>query len=135
MAYQTEQKKILINFLSAHSGESFTIDEIASKITNEYQSAPGLSTIYRLMPKLIHEGLVKRFGQDGSRKFLYQIVAGEHCAEHLHMKCTNCGKLLHMNDRVSNALLDEILFESSFSVDREKTVLFGKCNTCKNLGR
>ena len=51
--------------------------------------------------------------------------------EHLHMKCTECGKLLHMNNDVSKELLNEIFDLSNFSVDKETTVLYGKCKDCK----
>jgi Fur family ferric uptake transcriptional regulator len=130
--YKTEQKKLLIDFLKQHSEECFTIEEIAKEMSEKNETAvPGLSTIYRLMPRLVDEGLVKRFSGDSKRRFLYQIVAGEHCGMHLHMKCTECGKLLHMNDDISDTLLKEIFKASNFSVDSGKTVLFGKCDDCK----
>ena len=131
-AYKTEQKKLLIDFLSQHSGESFTIEEIEKEMLLSGINAPGLSTIYRLMPTLVEDGLVKRFPGDRKRRFLYQITNGEQCGHHLHMKCTGCGRLIHMNDTVSDALLKEITTLSNFSVDRGKTVLFGKCESCKS---
>ena len=134
--YRTEQKKLLIDFLKEHSNESFTIEEIVNRMSGDEKisSAPGLSTVYRLMPKLVETGIVKRFTGDRKRRFVYQIVAGEHCGMHLHMKCVECGRLLHMNDTVSEALLKEIFNASSFSVDSGRTVLFGKCDDCKKDG-
>lgn len=130
--YNTEQKKILTDFLKKHKDESFTIEEIYEHISARSGAVPGLSTLYRLMPKLAQEGKVKRFAGSGKRRFLYQIVDGEQCEAHLHMKCTKCGKLLHMSDGLSEALLEEIQNRSKFSVDRGQTVLFGKCAACKN---
>ena len=130
--YNTEQKKILIDFLKKHKDESFTIEEIHKRLRAFTNNVPGLSTLYRLMPKLAEEGLVKRFSEDGKRRFLYQIVGGKQCSTHLHMKCTECGKLLHMNNSLSEALLEEIQNCSKFSVDRGQTVLFGKCADCQN---
>lgn len=128
--YKTEQKRELIEFMKKYNEESFTIEELSKRMLNELNSAPGLSTIYRLMPKLVEEGFVKKFEGDTKRRFLYQIVNGEHCHQHLHMKCTNCGKLMHMGDEISKTLLNEVLNTSSFSINQEKTVLFGKCSEC-----
>lgn len=128
--YKTEQKQMLIDFLSQHSDESFTIEEIENKMISDGINAPGLSTIYRLMPGLVTAGLVKRFSGDKKRHFLYQITGGKQCSMHLHMKCTECGKLFHMNDTFSDSILKEISASSNFSVDRGKTTLFGKCDMC-----
>ena len=88
--YQTEQKKMLLAYMKAHSEDAFTIEELCERLKEEktFLQAPGKSTIYRLMPKLVEEGLVKRFVKGNSRKFLYQMVCGEHCDRHLHMKCS-----------------------------------------------
>jgi len=128
--YKTEQKKILIDFLKNHSEESFTIEEIEKNLINETQTPPGLSTIYRLMPKLVEEGLVKRFTGDKKRQFLYQAVVGCENKSHFHMKCTGCGKIFHMNDKLSVDLMEKILNVSNFSVDSGKTLFFGKCDVC-----
>ena len=129
--YNTGQRKMLLDFMTEHKDNSFTIEEIFSELGAYNGAAPGLSTLYRLMPELIEEGLVKRFSGDKKRRFLYQLVGGEQCGAHLHMKCTGCGKLLHMSDGVSEALLEEIKASSNFSVDRGKTVLFGECEDCR----
>lgn len=129
--YNTEQKKILLDFLIHHKDNSFTIEEIYEHLTSLSDTAPGLSTLYRLMPKLVAEGKVKRFSGDKKRRFLYQIIGGEHCNTHLHMKCNKCGKILHMNEGVSKSLLEEIQNLSNFSVDRGKTILFGTCEECE----
>ena len=130
--YKTAQKKMLIDFLKAHREQSFTIDEIAKLLPSEKNSAPALSTLYRLMPKLVDDGFVKKFTGDKTRRFLYQIVDEETCGKHLHMKCTGCGRLFHMNNEISENLLNEILKESHFTVDKEKNILLGKCSDCAN---
>ena len=91
---------------------------------------PGTSTIYRLMSKLVEEGTVRRFVKGHSRRFVYQIVGGKHCRSHLHLKCMECGKLLHLDERVSDALLSQIRVNNDFSVNEEETVLFGECSAC-----
>ena len=65
----------------------------------------------------------------------YQIVAGEHCHSHLHLKCMGCGRLIHLDERVSDELLDRVRACSSFSVSEEETLLFGSCAECRIGGK
>ena len=127
MSYNTEQKKAIQAFLCANSDRQFTVEEIAQALGGE----AGVSTVYRRMPALVKEGGVKRFVKEGSRKAVYQAVNGTHCAAHLHMKCIGCGRLLHMDDALSERVIDIVERNSAFSVIEEDTVLFGKCADCK----
>lgn len=130
--YNTEQKKLLLGFLKSNKDKSFTVEEIESEMINSGLTPPGISTIYRLVSKLSKAGTVKKFTPENKRKAVYQLQGGSECDEHLHMKCTECGKLLHMSDNASRELLEKILGLSNFSVDKEKTVLFGKCRVCES---
>lgn len=130
-SYNTEQKKLLICFLKKHSDCAFSAEDIAKGMKIEFnENAPGKSTVYRLLQKLLVEGKVKRFEKSTGRQFFYQIIDGSHCDRHLHLKCMSCGKLLHMSDDASQLVLNDVLKSNNFSVDREKTVLFGMCSQC-----
>lgn len=130
--YNTEQKKALVEFLNRHKDEAFSADEIDEKMKEELgERAPGKSTVYRLLPKLLEEGMVKRFEKNNKHQFLYQIVGGESCHSHLHLKCIGCGKLLHMSEAASQAVLNDVFKANDFSIDKEKTVLFGICSQCE----
>ena len=130
-SYQTMQRNVLIEFMKKNTETAFSAEELAERIKNASPGCvPGKSTVYRLLQKLTEEGLVKRMVKGNSRKFVYQIAAGEHCDSHLHLKCTNCGKLLHMDDSESHRLFLRILKQSSFSIDERQTVLLGKCGGC-----
>jgi len=129
--YQTEQKRILLAYMKEHSDHAFTVEELCENMKEEnLSSVPGKSTIYRLLPELVEDGQVKRFVKGNSRKFLYQMMCGDHCHRHLHMKCSVCGRLYHMEDEESEALLMQVMQKHHFHVDGGKTVLFGQCETC-----
>ena len=131
--YHTEQKQMLALFLQKHSERAFTVEEICQALREECgETAPGKSTLYRLMTAMVEAGTVKRFVRGNSRKFVYQLVDGEHCDAHLHLKCTDCGRLFHMEEQASDRLLSQIRAISDFSVSEEKTVLFGTCSACKH---
>ena len=127
--YRTEQKKILMDFLSKNRDRSFTIDEITAGIEAN-GTVLARSTVYRLVSKLVSDGVLRRFVKADSRSASYQLVACEHCDSHLHLKCVGCGKLFHMDEDISDELVSRIRACSAFSVDEEESVLYGKCSSC-----
>ena len=134
--YVTEQKKILKRILEENCDSSYTVEELMEKLRDTCgASAPGKSTVYRLITHMVEDGTVKKFSKDNTRKWSYQIVAGEHCSCHLHLKCMDCGKLIHLDDAVSDELLDRVRCMSDFSVSEEATVLFGRCGGCKESAK
>ena len=126
--YHTEQKKLLLDFLKANSGNSYTIEEIIEGLGN---NSIGKSTVYRLMTRLTEEKIVKRSAGERGRQFVYRIVADGHCKYHLHLQCTDCGKILHLDEKTSDTLLDCVNASKGFSVNEEDTVLLGRCASCK----
>jgi len=126
--YHTEQKKLLLEFLKANSENSYTIEEIIACLG---ENTIGKSTVYRLMTKLVEEKMVRRTAGDKGRQFVYRIIADDHCRNHLHLQCMECGKILHLDEKISDALLDRVNETKGFSVSEEDTVLLGKCSECK----
>ena len=134
--YVTEQKKMLSDFLRDHCEQAFSVEDLIEGMRLAYgEKIPGTSTVYRLVTKLVDEGTVKRFVKGHSRHFVYQIVEGEDCRSHLHLKCIGCGKLLHLDEKISNELLNKVRDNSDFSVNEEETVLFGECSDCNHKGK
>ena len=129
--YNTHQKDILLSFLKENKDTPMGIDELSERLSAVSADAPGKSTIYRLIGQLVEKGTVKRFVKGNSRQFLYQLAGSEECHSHLHLKCTECGKLLHMGHTLSEQLLSDILGESDFSVKVDSTTLFGCCKDCR----
>lgn len=131
--YHTQQKTVLTDFLRQHSETPYTVEELAGELERLFgETAPGKSTLYRLINRLVEEGTVKRFVKGNSRHFVYQIAGGEDCHHHLHMKCTDCGRLIHMGHEQSEMILDSIFGDTSFEVDREQTTIFGVCAECRH---
>ena len=129
--YMTQQKKLLLDFLKQNPDTPFSVEQLSQQLENSLPEPPGKSTVYRIIGQLVESGTVKRFVKGNSRQFLYQLAGGEECHHHLHLKCNQCGKLLHMGHSLSDRVLSEILGESDFSVAVESTTLFGCCKDCK----
>ena len=125
--YHTHQRKSLLDFLKSNSDKAFTIEEIIENLSGDPISQ---STVYRLMTKLVEENLVHRTVKGNSRSFVYQFINNEKCEGHLHIKCTDCGKVYHLDHDVSALIQNDIKKNTTFEIDSH-TVLLGKCNTCK----
>ena len=124
--YNTQQRKKLIDFLQKNCEKAFTIEEIIAAMGNEGISQ---STAYRLMTKLVEDSLVHRSVKGNSRSFVYQYINNEKCEGHLHMKCTGCGKVYHLDSGITSIIQNDIKNNTHFEIDSH-TVLLGKCDTC-----
>ncbi len=126
--YKTRQKELLLQYLASQRDRPLSVEEIFDGVS-DLSDAPGKSTVYRLINRLCDEGEVKRF-EEGKR-FYYQLAGGEACHHHLHLKCTNCGRLLHMDHEQSEKLIEAIYGEQGFTVSETETTLFGECGECR----
>jgi Fur family ferric uptake transcriptional regulator len=125
--YQTEQKRILLDFLKQNLTKGLSIEDIVSGLSGEH--APGKSTVYRLMNQLVEEGKVRRFVRGNSRHFVYQLMGSEHCQSHLHCRCVACGKLFHVDETLSRRV-GQMLAPQGFSLDTAQTTLLSTCEGC-----
>ena len=137
--YQTEQKKALVGFLNEHHNKQYTIDEIVAQLTAKQMrdggegKLPGKSTVYRLISQLVEDGSVKRFVKGNSRQFLYQAMDGDGCKLHFHLKCTECGQLIHLDEGFSNRIEEMLAKEFGFAVDESRTMMYGLCSGCSGV--
>lgn len=125
-SYNTEQKRLLVDFFKNNPDSSYTVEEIVKKTGDKLAK----STVYRLIVRLTEEGMLKRMTRGNSRTFVYQMIAGENCHTHLHLRCTDCGRVIHMKESLSNELLAAIRQENSFFVSEKETLILGKCALC-----
>ena len=133
--YETEQRKLLIALFRNDPDRFYTVDEVVEILRgdSEEDNACSVSTVYRLISRLCEDGVVHKHARDGSRKFYYQYVKGKECAQHLHLKCDACGKLIHMTGGTSERLLCEVLKENGFAVDGARAIMPGICEGCRRL--
>ena len=126
MKYNTGKRDEILRFLCDNSDRSFTLAEIADAVARD---GHGRSTVYRIVSGLTDEKCVKRLSDGRTRHCTYQYIGNDACREHLHLKCRECGLLIHLDHETSHMFSDAIAL-SGFSLE-EGTMLFGKCNNCK----
>lgn len=130
--YNTCQRQELIDFLAKNQDKQYTIEQLSSELnsSDSLEKKIGKSTVYRLINKMLEDGIVRRTVKGTSRQFLYQYSDIESCRSHLHMKCRQCGKVLHMDDNASQNLMRLLHDNSRFDLDLKDTLLLGKCDKC-----
>ena len=126
MTYNTEKRAELLNFLKNCNGRAMTVEEICCAILKD---GKGRSTVYRLISQLVDEGSLRRISDGKTRRVTYQYIYSGSCAEHLHLKCKNCGRLIHLDDVTSHILEKRILKSERFALD-EGALLYGICESC-----
>ena len=126
--YQTRQRKRILEYLSEHTDEQVTAQQIADTLSAEQIS---VSTVYRSLSALEGEGLLKRSVREGTRDVFYQYIAAEECKDSLHLSCRVCGKSIHLGMKEAEQLLHSTLESTGFQIDKSETILYGICENCR----
>ena len=129
MTYKTGKRGLILELLSRNSDRALTIDEICEEILG---GTGGKSTVYRLMGDLTSEGLVRRLTEGTDRVYRYQYLGGA-CHDHLHLRCSECGVLVHLDCEASHRVQESVRL-TGFTLD-EGAVLSGECEKCRKGGK
>ena len=121
MGYKTGKRELILELLSKDADASYTVEQIAASVT---QDGRGKSTVFRLVSELVESGCVRRLSDGKTRHATYQYVGGEECHGHMHLKCKGCGRLIHLDERISRDLEKKILSIGGFTLE-EGGFLFG----------
>lgn len=123
-SYNTRQKRDILGIIKKQKKE-FTIKEIYSKLENK----TGLTTIYRLIDKLVINGELKKFiGKEGVTYYQYLEKCDK--SNHFYLKCDQCGHIAHIDCDCINELSDHILKKHKFKSNRGNIVINGICDKC-----
>ena len=123
--YNTKQKSKIIDLIKNEKG-SFVIKDLYAKLNEEI----GLTTIYRLVDKLVLEGMiVKEISKDNITSYRYL----EKCDKenHFYLKCENCGEVKHVDCDCIEELSKHIKDEHRFNLTNH-VIINGVCKKCKD---
>ncbi|MBE7054827.1 MAG: transcriptional repressor [Ruminococcaceae bacterium] len=127
--YETRQKTAILDFLRNCDGH-ITASGIVKGLS-EQGVRIGTATVYRHLEKLENKGMIRKYITDRGACYQY---AGDCGGNHFHLKCTQCGTLLHIDCAFLEKLAPHILEHHNFKVDNFRTVMYGKCENCARGG-
>ncbi|MCE7897856.1 MAG: hypothetical protein DPW11_00360 [bacterium] len=116
-----------INVLSTciSATRPLSVADVAAKVG----STAHLATIYRTLEKLASANILTRIDfQEG--KFRYEYVSDHHH----HAVCESCGKVIEVQDKRLEAIMENVKVGSGFSITRHALELFGLCHSCQKKG-
>lgn len=128
--YKTEGRKKIMDILRQSGGVPLSVPQIEGKL-QEGGSPLNKTTIYRYLDKLEDSGDVVKYAGDEGRKALFQLVDRKRrCDQHLHLKCVECGALLHLDGPPMSTLAEQVYTEHGFMIQCRNSVIYGLCQEC-----
>lgn len=130
--YHTRQRDELESYLQQVGDRQLTMQELADGASSAH--AIGRSTVYRLVGTMVEEGSLRRFRGKDDKSVLYQYVGkNSACNSHLHLKCSRCGRIIHLDCEEAEAFRDHLLQQHGFAVDVRLCTLYGLCEACREV--
>lgn len=122
--YNTRQKELILKLIKEQKKE-FTVQDIYDKLKEK----TGLTTIYRLVDKLVTEGYLNKFIKENNTAY-YEYL--EKCENHNHfyLKCEKCGILIHIDCDCIKNLSNHILSDHKFITNKQHIIINGICENC-----
>lgn len=128
--YKTKIGEEILSYLESKKDTALSVMEICDQLDNRGVKT-NISTVYRQLDKLIAAKKVIVHQAKDRKKGLYQYIAGtEKCLSHLHIQCTECAKIIHLDCGESKEFTDHITAEHGIVLDFSKTVIYGLCAEC-----
>ena len=127
--YKTRQRKILLSYLKAHAGKHMTVDDLLSELRKDGHLI-GQTTVYRNLNKLVESGTVRRYTMGNIDRACYEYVPEESAEASFHLKCEDCGALIHFQCKTMTNIHKHMREGHSFWINPSKTVFYGKCTNC-----
>ncbi len=126
-SYQTQQRKIMLDFLDTHPHEGFSARQLAEHFSKNHISQ---SAVYRNLSSLEKDGFVRRYTKSGSREIYFQYIAAERCQKLLHITCLHCGSIVHSSSTTLEQISQSLFYDTGFVVDAGQSVVYGSCRNC-----
>ena len=126
--YKTKQRVAILDFIESNKDREVTANDILVYL-NKNDLKVSQTTIYRYLDNLVKEGIIKKNYSEEKSSSCYQYV-GKRCKEHYHLKCNNCGEIIHLDSEIFSSIEKKIIDRYGFKIDNIKTILYGTCNKC-----
>lgn len=125
MSYSTKQKDLILNVIKSKC-KDFTIKDIY----DEVKDSAGLTTIYRLIDKLVDEGLVNKSLSKDNITY-YEYLGECNKVNHFYLKCEKCKEIEHIDCDCILKLYDHINNKHNFKLKKENIIINGICKKCE----
>ncbi len=128
--YKTKLKSQMLRLFSEREHELLSASDVY-KILSDAGVSINLTTVYRNLDSMCSDGVLLRFadGERGQAQYKYSGESGG-CRGHLHLKCTECGDIMHLDCGFMSEIEEHTKKSHGFSISCEQSMLLGKCEKC-----
>jgi Fur family ferric uptake transcriptional regulator len=123
--YKTKQSDMILDFFKKNPDDCYSAKEI---IENKDLKI-GEATVYRLLSKLSEQGSLNKFLGDKGAVYKYNECKDKD--PHFHLKCTDCGHLIHADCGFLGEIENHLKEDHNFMLDSSKVTLYGICDECR----
>jgi len=124
----TAQRTLLLELLRQSRGH-LDADELYQRARKK-NSRISLSTVYRNLQLFKRLGLIEEHHFDEEHHH-YEVKSG---AEHQHLLCVNCGKVVEFACPVSRKFRENIGKKYDFEITDVEVRMTGLCSSCRSKG-
>lgn len=125
----TSQRALLLELLRQSDGH-LDADELYSRARKK-NSRISLSTVYRNLQLFKKLGLIEEHHFDAEHHH-YEVKSG---AEHQHLLCVSCGKVVEFACPLSYEFRDNIGKQYDFDITDVEVRMTGLCSRCRTGGK
>ena len=130
--YKTNSRIKILEFLVENKERTVSVSDIDGHMRQQDCSV-NVTTIYRYLDKLERDGNVIKYAAEKGDKTTYQYVDREHrCDQHLHLKCVECGAVIHLDCHFMDEISHHIEEDHGFALQCRNSVIYGLCSKCQN---
>ena len=120
-----------MEFLKQNSDKRFTAAEVFENV-NKSPNSINLTTVYRNLDRLCEQGELVKFQEPSHDAWYYQYSdKHKHCDLHMHAKCSECGKIYHLESDFVEEFEERVNSVYGIDIDTSKTIIVGRCKDCQ----
>lgn len=128
--YTTQSRSRILEYLKSQSTRTVDVSDIRRALATDGNEV-NITTIYRYLDKLTSDGTVMKYVAENGTRAVYQYVGERrHCEDHLHLQCTKCGCIIHLDCRFMDEIAEHVLREHGFSIQCRNSIIYGLCEKC-----
>ncbi|MBR3786134.1 MAG: transcriptional repressor [Firmicutes bacterium] len=129
--YKTNNRTKMMEYLKSNQNRTVSVKDIDAHMRS-LDCPVNMTTIYRYLDKLEREGVVMRYADEHGEKATYQLTEREHhCDSHLHLKCVDCGSVIHLDCHFMDEIAGHIANDHGFRLQCRNSVIYGLCQKCQ----
>lgn len=128
--YTTKARTEILDFLQKNQTKTVSAIDIMNYL-NSISLKINRTTVYRYLESLCDKQIISKYADDSGEKSVYKYCGVDNdCGNHLHLRCTECGKIVHLDCSFMKEMNKHIFDEHGFSVDYKGSIISGKCKEC-----